>query len=136
MAMVDNYIDIPGLKAGEDLSSYQYRAVKLDSTAFQVIKHSNANAPELPIGILQNDPDAAGKPAHVAYCGVCKARYGGNVTLGDSLSIDNDGDLISDAVVADGSAVDLYHIAKALESGADTEIHWVLLYPGQLIGKE
>jgi len=131
--MVDNFIAIPGLKASGTV--VQYRAVKMDSTALQVVAISNANAPDRPIGILQNDP-ASGEAAEVAYCGVCKAEYGDNVSVGDSLSLDNNGKLITDAVVAAQDGVDLYHVALALEAGADTEVHSVLLYPAQPIGKE
>lgn len=136
MAMVDNYIDIPGLQAGANLSSSQYRAVKMHSTAFQVVAIDNANAPDRPVGILQNDPDTAGHPAIVAFCGLCRAEAGGNISVGDSLALDNNGKVIADAVVTAQDGVDLYHIGIALQAGVDTQIIQILLYPGQPIGKE
>jgi len=136
MAIVDNYLDIPGLIASTDLSGSQYRAVKMEgSTDFYVAAMTNANA-EHPIGILQNDPDAEGQGATVAYCGVCRAEAGGNITVGNPLACDNNGKLIADVEVADGSAVDLHHIAIALEGGVDTQIISVLLKPAQRIGLE
>ena len=113
----------------------QYRAVKLSTSADRtILALTNANA-EDPIGILQNDP-ASGEAADVAIDGVCKAEYGGTVTRGDKLACNNDGDLITDVEVKDGSAVDLHHIAVALESGSDTEVHLVLLHTPVRIGLE
>ncbi len=128
-----------GLMAAEDLSSYQYYAVFLNvSTDRYVSPFTNANAPQVPIGILQNDPDAAGKAAEVCIFGVCKAIYGGNVTRGDSLSMDNTGRLISDAIteVLAGNALDLFHCAYALESGAVNEVRQVIFVGPRVMGKE
>lgn len=130
---MSNYRSIPGIKASGTVT--QYRAVKMDTTNRQVVAITNANAPDLPIGILQNDP-ASGEAADIAHEGVAKAEYGGTITRGDSLAMDNTGKLITDAVVADGSAVDLYHLAKALESGSSGDVREVLIFPAQLIGLE
>ncbi len=135
MAQIDNYLDIPGLQASADLSGSQYRAVKMHSVAFQVAAMTNANT-ERPVGILQNDPDASGKGATVAVIGVCKAEYGGTVTVGDKLGCNNSGSLISDAEVTDGSATDLHHIAVALESGVNTQVCYVYVFPAERIGLE
>jgi hypothetical protein len=67
---------------------------------------------------------------------MAKAIYGGSVTRGDKLACDNDGKLISDAEVLDGTAVDLHHLALALESGSSGDIRWVWVLGPQLIGKE
>jgi len=134
MALVDGYIDIPGLVAGEDMSAEQYRGCKMDTTDFQILGLTDANA-EKPIGILQNDP-ISGKPALVAMLGVCRAECGGNITIGDSLAFNNSGDVISDAEVADGSATDLHHIGIALEGGVDTQIIKILLFGPVRIGLE
>lgn len=128
-----------GLMASADLSAKQYYAVVLNaSTNRYVSAVSNANAPEVPIGILQNDPDAAGKAAEVGIFGVLKAIYGGNVVRGNSLSIDDTGRLIADATTEAeaGGAVDLYHCAYALESGAADEIHQVIFFGPRLLGKQ
>lgn len=131
----DNYQNLPGVVAGEDLSSAQYKSVYLDtSNNNTVLQVSNANA-QRPIGILQNDP-ISGEAADVAIAGVCKAEYGGNITRGDTLANNNSGELISDAEVADGSAVDLHHVADALESGVDGDIRKVVLHTPVRIGLE
>lgn len=70
-------IDVPGLLAGEDLSSWQYGAVKLASTAGEVVKADAVT--DIVVGILQNDP-ADGEAAHVAGVGsVSKAIAGTSV---------------------------------------------------------
>ncbi len=135
MAIVDNYIDIPGLVSGQDMSGKQFRAVQMDTDDFEVTGMTNANA-EHPIGILQNDP-TEGQAALVAFAGVCRAEVGsGGVTFGDTLGLTNAGKVITDAEVTDGSAVDLHHIGIALQDGADTQIILILLKPAQRIGKE
>ena len=45
-------------EAGSDLSSHQYHAVQLDED-FRVDVITNANAPQIPIGILLNDLEKA-----------------------------------------------------------------------------
>ena len=135
MALVDHYLDIPGLVAGQDMSGKQYRAVQMDTDDFEVTGITDANT-EHPIGILQNDP-TEGQTALVAYTGVCRAEVGsGGVTFGDTLALANNGKVITDVEVANGTAVDLHHIGIALQDGADTQIIQILLKPGQLIGKE
>ena len=135
MAIVDHYLDIPGLVAGQDMSGKQYRAVKMDTDDFEVTGITNANA-EHPIGILQNDP-TEGRTALLAYTGVCRAEVGsGGVTFGDSLALANNGKVITDVEVADGSAVDLHHIGIALQDGVDTQVIQILLKPAQRIGLE
>lgn len=122
-----NCITASGLKAGEALTAKQYYAVKVDASEDRaVIAIANANAPDYPIGILQNDP-ADGEAAEVAIMGQCKAIYGGNVTRGNLLSIDNDGKLIAETTVVAQDGADLPIVAIALESGAVNEIHEVIL---------
>lgn len=126
---------VPGLIRGSSALT-QFRAVVLNTAADRTVDPvTNANG-ERPIGILQDDPAATGDPCLVAYDGVCEAEYGGSVTAGDTLAVNNSGQLISDAEVTDGSAVDLHHIATALEAGASGERHMVLLHTPVRIGLE
>lgn len=129
------YLSIPGVSAGADLSAKQFHAVRLDSTERQVVAITNANA-QAPVGILQDDPAASGRPADVAYFGVCKAECGSTVSYGDDLAVNNDGEVITDVEVADGGAVDLHHIGVALEAGVDGSVIDILLHPKQRIGSE
>lgn len=117
---------IPGLVAAGNISANQFEAVKLSgSNPFEVtaIAATTDNA----IGILQDDPDAAGEAAEVAGPGeVAKARYGGNVTAGNLLGFDADGELIARTPAA-GGGNNHRIIAQALEDGANQEVHYVLV---------
>jgi len=131
----DNYQNVPGLVAGEALTAAQYKAVYLSTTVNnQVLQVSDANA-QRPVRILQNNP-ASGEPADVAISGVCKWDYGGIITRGNTLACDDTGQAIADAEVTDGSAVDLHHLADALESGVDGDLRKVLLHTPVRIGLE
>lgn len=117
-----NYLAIPGLKAGANISANQFEAVKMGTADFTVIAIT-ANT-DKPVGILQDDPNASGQSAEVAHVGVCKARYGGTVTRGDLLSVDTDGELVA---VTPGTDTTRFVIALAMESGADQEVRFVQL---------
>ena len=130
--MADNFMDLPGIRRAAS-SVTQYRAVKLDSTAFRVLPMTDANS-ETPIGILQDDPQATNEPCIVAILGVCRAMYGGSVTVGNPLRSDDGGKLINDAEVTDGTSVDVHHIAFALEDGDDDEVHYVYVHSPDRIG--
>jgi len=110
--------EIPGMlasfTAGEDLSSAQYLAVKINSDG-NIVK---AGAGERAIGILQDKPEN-GKVGSVMLYGISKAVYGASVTAGDALEVDSDGKLIpySSGII----------VAIALENGSADEIHSVKL---------
>lgn len=128
---MSDYTNIPGMKADATLT--QYRACRITGE-HQVGVISNANA-QRPIGIVQNDP-LVNEGADIAALGKCRAEYGGTVTAGDKLACNDSGQLITDAEVLDGSAVDLHHIAIALEDGASGEVHYIYAISPQMIGKE
>lgn len=79
MAYDSGYNTIPGLVATGDLSSSQYKVVKLASTAGAV--KVAAAATDAAVGILYNEP-ASGEPALVAYGGVVKVLSEASVTAG------------------------------------------------------
>lgn len=77
MANYGALIDVPGLLAGADLSAYQYRPVKLASTAGEVVAATAVT--DVVVGILQNDP-TDGQAAHIAGVGsVTLAKAGTSV---------------------------------------------------------
>ena len=110
--------EIPGIlasfTAGEDLSSAQYLAVKIDSNG-NIVK---AGAGERAIGILQDKPKN-GQAGSVMLYGISKAVYGASVTAGSALEVGSGGKLIPHS---SGTVV-----AVALESGSADEIHSVKL---------
>lgn len=86
----ENQLRIPGLVAGGDLSSAQYKAVKMASTVGAVIVA--ALAADQVVGILQNDP-AEGEPAIVCAAGVSKAVRGTTLAAGAHVASDTTGRL-------------------------------------------
>ena len=75
-------LDIPGLLAGADLSDSQFLAVKLASTAGEVVV-VNATT-DVAIGILQNAPEDT-EPAEIRILGVSKMKMAVTVDQGDVL---------------------------------------------------
>lgn len=82
MAVGGHFIPIPGLTAAADLSSSQFKTVKLASTAGQV-KAVAASTDEA-IGVLQNAPKS-GEEAEVASVGIVKALVEASVSAGNFL---------------------------------------------------
>lgn len=117
----NNYDSIPGLKATGDLSSSQYKAVKMSSTAGSV-KVCSATT-DIGIGVLQNKPKD-GQPAEVAFFGICKAQLAASVTVAKPLLYPNTtGQLQGTSVMA--AAV----IGQAFEASSATpgEIHPIMI---------
>ena len=121
-------MSIPGLVASGDISSSQFRAVRLSEAAsFEISAISNANG-QKPFGILQNDPDAAGKAAEVAVEGeIVKAELGGSVDEGDYLSCGDTGLLEAHPYETSPNTADLYIFALALEAGSSGNLVYVLV---------
>lgn len=116
-----------GLVANGDMSALQFRAVRMTGIDFQIAEITNGNS-QVPIGILQDAPKAAGMPAEVCGPGEqCKAELGGSVNAGNFLAPDNDGKLINAPQEAAPGTADLYVIAMALQDGADSEIIQVMV---------
>lgn len=104
---------ITGLLAGADLSSSQYKPVKLASTAGEVIAATaqvSTAAGGNPISVVQNDP-ADGEPALLPGIGdICKAVAGANdITAGQLLTANSSGVLDTSAGIV---------FARALEASS------------------
>lgn len=121
MATSSAHMTIPGLVAGADLSSSQYKAVKLASTAGEVIL---AVLPaDKAIGILLNDP-ADGEEALVVYSGVAKALSEASVTAGALVAASTTSRVKITTTADDGV------IGRALEaSSAAGDIISVMVHP-------
>ena len=104
-----------GLKAGADLSTAQFFAVKISGDLLVAL----AGDGEKSIGILQNDP-TSGQAATIVAQGICKAKLGASVTAGQSLASDASGKLIP---AASGKTV----VAQALEAGSNNELKHVYM---------
>lgn len=82
MAIEESLVSVT-LPAGQDLSSYQYCFVRVNSSGQVVIADATY---QHCIGVLQNKPDASGKAATVGVYGVSKFLGAGTVNLGDEVS--------------------------------------------------
>ena|SRR3990167_1028225 len=69
---------IPGLVAGSDLSSHQYKVIKFASTAGAVVPVTAST--NVALGILQNDP-TSGQPALIAGPGDIAIAIAGQADL-------------------------------------------------------
>jgi hypothetical protein len=110
-------LNIP-LPAAADLSSYQYRAVKQDSSGNAALCSVDG---EKAMGLLQNDPDAAGKAASIMVQGASKAVAGGTIAYWAAVGTDATGKLIT--VDEEADAV----LGRALESAVTDQVFQVLL---------
>jgi hypothetical protein len=110
------------MQAGQDLSGSQYRFVALASDG-QV---DPAGAGLSAVGVLQNDPAAAGRAAEVAISGVVPVEFGGVVTIGLSLASDAAGKAVAAAV---GDQI----LGVATEAGGDGTVGSILFQPRGLV---
>jgi len=108
--------------AAADLSSNQYHAVKIAAGKVALCGEN-----DIPVGILQNQPDADGIAAAVGLIGISKAVIDGNsvnVAIGDFLAVNSSGHLIKTTTALDQV------VAKALEAvTANGVVAKVLLDP-------
>lgn len=88
MAISGNYNTIPGLLAGANLSSSQFKVVKYASTAGEVVAATSATS--LIAGVLMNEP-ADGEIAEVACAGVAKVLMTADISAGERLGINSSG---------------------------------------------
>lgn len=115
----DNQVQSITIPAAADLSAQQYRCMTVNSSGQAAV----ANATALVVGILQNEPTAAGQAATVAYAGVSKAKAGASITAGSRVTADASGNVIAAATA--GDAV----IGVALDGAAANDVIRVLINP-------
>lgn len=83
------YITLP---ASADLSAKQFCCMKVDTSGYAAVADGGAAIPEHIIGVLQNKPDAAGKPAVIQIAGISKVYASAALaTIGVKLSSTSDG---------------------------------------------
>ena len=71
------------LKAGVDLSGFQYQFVKLDADGDVIALTSSI---EIAIGVLQNQPNADGERATICVSGITKLVAGAAINEGESIA--------------------------------------------------
>ena len=94
-------------KAGADLSSSQYKFVKLDTSGDVV---ACAAVTDIPYGVLQNDP-ASGETAEVMVIGISKVQGDADLTKGDQIGTSSDGQA---AAYANGTDTTKYIVGQVL----------------------
>jgi hypothetical protein len=98
-------ITIPGLKVGADLSSKQYCAVKMASTANVIVAVTAST--DIAVGILQDAPDAANEAATVAALGVTVAIAGtSDLAAGETVGYNTTGQVQDGYAKAIGIALE------------------------------
>jgi hypothetical protein len=123
MAYEGNLQCIPGVVAAGDLSSHQFKFMKIDTNGEVAL---NTTAGAFVAGVLQNKPTAQGAAASVAYDGVSKVVAGSNVTKGDPVRSDVDGKAVkNNGAVAPG----YFTRGIALETGVQDDLISVQLSP-------
>lgn len=121
-----DYGTLPGLLAGADLSSSQYYAVKLASTAGEVVVATATT--DTQIGLIQNDP-ADGEAAEVAAWGVAIGKAGGSITAAQFVNALSTGTLQGTAGGASGTE---RVVGIALEAASSGDEFPVLVLPQKL----
>lgn len=117
MAVEQNVICISALAAG-DLSAAQYLAMKI-SAANTVT--TTAAVTDVGIGLLQNDPAAAGRAATVAVMGVAKGMLGATVSTAGTIVAPMANGRLQTAVATQ------YPLGICLGTGVDGDIVDILL---------
>jgi len=112
------------LVAGGDLSAKKNYMVKMHTTNGQCVICGVEGEPS--IGILAEN-SASGYIAPVVHYGVFPAIYGGAVTAGDALMVNASGKVITHT----GTNT---KVGMAIESGANNEIHSILVLPSHIAG--
>jgi hypothetical protein len=107
--------------AGADLSSAQYRLIKMASTAGEVIAAA-AGTDDI-VGVLQNDP-ADGEVALIGVGGVMKAQAQASLSVGDWLTSDSTGRLT--ATTTDGDVVVGTALEASVTAGDIVQFVWGL----------
>ncbi len=121
MATTDPIIlTLPGLKAGADLSSSQYKFVKL-SAAGTVVACDGAT--DRPIGVLQNKP-TSGQAATVVTIGVTKIQPDEALTVGSTIGTSSDAQA---QIVAVGSETTVYIVGIVLQAAGTGELATALV---------
>jgi len=113
---------LPGIEASGDMSSNQFRFVRIDGNGRAVL----AGAGESIVGVLQNKPSALGQPAIIWGPGsVTKVVAGGSVAASAVVTPDASGRAV-------GAAGDTYIAGISVETGGTSDLLTVLIcQPGR-----
>lgn len=108
-------------EAGEDLSSFQFMAVTLETDG-QVDAFDATS--DVPFGVLQNKPDTAGKGAEIMVIGRTKVEFGETVVVGNLIRFGTDSKALIFDVDTDTTA---FCAGTCTEGGASGEVGEALI---------
>jgi hypothetical protein len=117
MAYYDNQKCV-SFEAGQDLSSNQFYFVSVSADGQVDPTGDGAYA----VGVLQNEPAAAGRAAEVAIGGKTQVSCGGSVTAGGPVASDGNGQAVD---AASGDVI----LGEAMEAGSSDEVITILFHP-------
>jgi hypothetical protein len=106
------------LEAGADLSAKQFFFVAMSSDGQVDPAGDGANA----IGVLLNDPSAAGRAAEVCIGGLTRVSAGGTIAAGAAVASDAAGEAVT---AASGDVI----LGTAVTGGADGEVISIIFQP-------
>lgn len=109
MATRPSFQLVKEFSAAGDLSSSQYLFVEASAGSVSVC---NAIT-DVPVGVLQNKPTAAGRSAEVCYFGGTKLIAGGSINAGDLLGTTTAGKAVA---LAPGTDTTAYVVGRALSA--------------------
>ena len=109
--------------AAADLSDYQYHFVKISADNTVAICAADT---DVPIGILQNAPSAAGDACEVMTFGVSKLMVGSDITAGELVGTDAAGEGEPKTI---GTDTTKYVCAQAIVGADDGEYATVIFSP-------
>lgn len=117
MAWEESKISVT-IPAGSDLSASQFCFMDINASAQLALPAAGAMAD----GVLQNDPNAAGRAGELAIAGVVQVKCGGAVTRGGPVATDASGRAVN---AATGNII----LGTALETGSTGAIIAMLFHP-------
>ena len=124
LAFEEDVLDISVL-ADADLSAYQYHFVKLSADNTVGVC---TGASDIPLGVLQNKPSAAGQVARGRVMGVSRVYTGvGGITFANKIGTDASGHGVPK------SANKAVFLGEAMETTASTVLCAVILHPQHTI---
>jgi hypothetical protein len=116
-------------EAAADLSTKQFTFVKLDSNGKAA---AVAGTTDVPVGILQNDPSAAGRAAEIMVSGVSEIIAGGALTAGNQVSTDASGRAVAVTAGTDTTRYVVGHVLIGCSnSGERATVLFNCMNPGR-----
>ena len=123
MAYKSDQITVGTLTAQVDLSSWQFKPVKIGTTG--TVDKADAAA-DIVMGILQNDP-AAGEAADVCVFGVSKAIAGETLVIGEIVTVQvTSGELVT-------AAASSYPIGTVIGIAGNAQTATILVNPSNTV---